>query len=82
MQNKLEVVTVRTEEAEGRISEIEEKLMEKDEAEKKQDKKILDYEGRIREVSDSKKYKNIRIIGVSEEEERGSGGRCTRTNYS
>ena len=40
MQNKLEVVTARIEEAEGRISEIEDKIMGKDEAEKKRDKKI------------------------------------------
>ena len=35
MQNKLEVVTARIEEVEGRIGEIEYKSMEKDEAEKK-----------------------------------------------
>ena len=34
MQNKLEAVTARIEEAEGRIGEIEDKIMEKDEAEK------------------------------------------------
>ena len=33
MQNKLEAVTAKTEEAEGRIGEIEDKIMEKDEAE-------------------------------------------------
>ena len=35
MQDKLEAVTVRTEEAEGRISEIKDKIMAKDEAEKR-----------------------------------------------
>ena len=40
MQNKLEAVTVRTEEAEGRISEIEDKIMGKDEAKKKREKKF------------------------------------------
>ena len=39
MKNKLEVMRVRTEESEGRLSEIEDKIMEKDEAEKKRDKK-------------------------------------------
>ena len=38
MQNKLEVGTARTEEAEGRIVDIEDKIMEKDEAEKKRKK--------------------------------------------
>ena len=42
--------------------------MEKDEAEKKRDKNILDHEGRIRELSDSMKQNNICIIGVPEEE--------------
>ena len=70
VQNKLEGVTARTEEAEGRIGEIEDKIMEKDEAEKKRDKTILFYEGRIRELSDSIKQNNICIVGVPEEGER------------
>ena len=41
MQNKLFSVTTRMEEAEGRISEIEDKIMENDEAKKKRYKKIL-----------------------------------------
>ena len=73
MQNKLEAVTARIEEAEGRISEIGDKLMEKDEAEKKEIKKILDQQGRIRELSDSMKHYNIHIKGVPEEEEREKG---------
>ena len=67
MHNKLEVVTARTEEAEGKISEIEDKIMEKDKA-KKKIKKILDHEGRIRELSDSMKWNNIHITGVPEED--------------
>ena len=35
MQNKLDAATARMKEAEGRISEIEDKSMENDEAEKK-----------------------------------------------
>ena len=72
MQNKLEAVTVRIE-AEGRIGEIQDKFMEKDEAEKNRDKNILDHEGRIRELSDSMKGNNIHIIGVPKEEERERG---------
>ena len=64
-------MTARMEETEGRISEIDNKIMENDEGEKKRDKKILDHEGRIRELSDSMKCNNIRIIGVSEEERKG-----------
>ena len=57
------------EEVEGRISEIEDKIMEKEEAEKKNFLN-LDHEGRIRELSDSMKWNNIAIIGVPEEKER------------
>ena len=71
MQNKLDAVTTRMEEAEERISEIEDKIMENDEAKKKRDKKILDHEGRIRELSDSMKWNNICMIGVPEEERKG-----------
>ena len=39
MQNKLDAVIARMEETEGRISDIEDEIMEKDEAEKKRDKK-------------------------------------------
>ena len=38
MQNKLDAVTARMEEAEERIGEIEDKIMENDEAEKKRKK--------------------------------------------
>ena len=54
-----------------RIGELEDKIMEKEEAEKKRDKKIQDYEGRIRELSETIKRSNICIIGIPEEEERG-----------
>ena len=53
MQNKLDAGTARLEEAEGGISEIEDKIMENDEAEKKRDRKLLDHKGRIRDLSDS-----------------------------
>ena len=62
------------EEAEERIGELEDKIMEKEEAEKKRDKKkIQEYEGRIRELSDAIKRNNIHIIGIPEEEEREKG---------
>ena len=40
MQNKLDAVTARMEEAEERIGEMEDKIMENGEAEKKDRKKI------------------------------------------
>ena len=46
--------------------------MEKEEAEKKI-KKIQEYEGRITELSDVIKQKNIHIVGILEEEERERG---------
>ena len=67
------MTTARTEEAEERIGELEDKIMEKEEAEKKRDKKIQEYEEQIRELSDALKRNNIRIIGIPEEEERGKG---------
>ena len=57
-------------EAEQQISNIEEKLMENNEAEKKRETKAKGYNLRIREISDSLKRNNIRIIGVPEDEER------------
>ena len=62
-------------EAEVRIGEIEDKIMENDEAEKKRDRKLLDHEGRIRDLSDSMKCGNIRIIEVPQEGDREKGAR-------
>ena len=56
-------------EAEQRISDIENKFMEKNEAEKKREIKAKEHDLRIREISDSLKRNNIRIIRVAEEEE-------------
>ena len=50
-------------EAEQQISDIEDKLMENNEAEKKMETKAKEHDLRIREISDSLKRKNIRIIG-------------------
>ena len=47
--------------------------MEKEETEKKRHKKIQQYKGRIRELNDEIKWKNILIIGIPEEEEREKG---------
>ena len=68
----MEATTAQTEEAEERIGELEDKIMEK-EAEKKRDKKIQECKERLRELSDIIKRNNVRIIGNPEEEERGKG---------
>ena len=47
--------------------------MEKEEAEKKI-KKIQEYEGRIRELSEAIKWNNTCIIGIPEEEEERERG--------
>ena len=69
----MEAATAQIEEAAGRIAELEDKILEKEEAEKKRDKKTQEDEGRIRELSDSIKGNNIRNIGIPEEEERKKG---------
>ena len=56
-------------EAEQRISDTEDKLIENNEAEKKREIKAKEHELRIREINDSLKRNNIRIIGLPEEEE-------------
>ena len=48
-------------------------MVENQETEKKRDKQLLDHEGRIWEINDTIKWINIRIIGISEEEERDRG---------
>ena len=67
----MEALTVCINEAEERISDIEDQMMENKEAEQKRDKQVLDHERRIREVSDTIREKKIRIIGIPEEEETG-----------
>ena len=54
--------------------------MENNEAEKERESKAKEHEIRIRELSDSLKRNNIRIIGVPEDEERVKGveGLCEK----
>ena len=70
----MEVTTAQIEETEERIGELEDKIMEKEEAEKKIKKKQpRSMRGKMRELSDALKRNNLRIIGIPEEEERGKG---------
>ena len=76
MQSKLEVLTTRVnevEEVEEQVSDIEDKLITKRETEEKRDKQLKDREDRLREINDSLRKKNLRLIGVLEGAERDRG---------
>ena len=60
-------------EAEKRISDIDDKFIENKKAEKKREIKAKKHDLRIREITDALKSNDIRIIGVAEEEEREIG---------
>ena len=67
----MDAAAARMDEAEQRISDIEVNLIENNEAEtKKREVKAKEHNLRIREISDSLKRNNFRIIGVPEDEER------------
>ena len=51
MQNQLEIVTMRIEETEERIGDIESKIMENNKAEKKWERQLLDHEEILRELN-------------------------------
>ena len=57
-------------EAEDRISEIEDRMVEINESERKQEKRMKRNEDNLRDFQDSVKHPNIRIIGVPEEEDK------------
>ena len=73
MQSQVEAIKTRMDKAEEWISDIEDKIMEKNDAEKKRKKKLLDHKGRLREPSDSTRQNNICIMGVPEEEKQEKG---------
>ena len=66
----MDAMAARMDEAEQRISDLEDEFMENNEAEKKRETKAKEHDLKIREISDSLKRNNIRIIGVPEVEER------------
>ena len=49
----MDTLTVRTNEAEERISDIEDQMTKNKEAEQKRDKQLLDHEGRIQMINDT-----------------------------
>ena len=56
--------------AEDRISEVEDRMIEINEAERKKEKRIKRNEDNLRDLQDNMKCSNIRIIGVPEEEDK------------
>uniref|UniRef100_A0A8C3W542 L1 transposable element RRM domain-containing protein n=1 Tax=Catagonus wagneri TaxID=51154 RepID=A0A8C3W542_9CETA len=73
IKNSLEAANSRIQEAEERISQVEDRLVEITNAEEKRDKRLKENEQSLRELWDNVKRTNIRIIGVSEGEEREKG---------
>ena len=67
IRNTLEATNSRIMEAEDRISEIEDRMVE---TERKKEKPIKRNEDNLRDIQDSVKCPNIRIIGVPEEEDK------------
>ena len=55
-------------EAEDRISEVEDPMVEINETERKKEKRIKRNEDNLRDLWDNVKRPNIRIIGVPEED--------------
>ena len=73
MQSKLDVLKARVNEAEKRISELDDEMIQKKEKEGTWLKKLQFQEFRIWEITDSIKHYNVRIICIPEgvEKERG-----------
>ena len=66
MQSKLEVLMMRVNKVEERVSDIEDKFMAKRETEVKRNRQLKDKEDRLREINDSLRKKTLRVIGVTE----------------
>ena len=60
-------------EVEERVSNTEDKMMARKEAEEKKRKTLKNHEERLREINDSLKRKNLHIIGISESAKRARG---------
>ena len=74
IKNTLEGTNSRTNsrivDTEDRISEVEDIMVEINESEQKKEKQITIHEDNLRDLQDNVKCPNIRIIGVSEEEDK------------
>ena len=73
MQSKLDALTARVNEAEERISELEDGMTEKKEKEGTWHKKLQFQEIKIWKITDSTEHYNVRITDIPEgvEKERG-----------
>ena len=72
MQSKLDALTARVNEAEERINELEDGLVEEKAKAETWLKKIQPQERRLQEITDSMKHSNVRIISIrGVEKERG-----------
>ena len=70
IKNTLEGKNSRITEAEDKISEVEDRVVEINESERKKEKWIKRNEDNLRELQDSVKPPNIRIIGIQEEDKK------------
>ena len=71
IKNTLEGTNSRITEAEDMISEVEDKMVEINETERKKEKKRIKRNVvNLRDLWDNVKHSNIRLIGVSEEEDK------------
>ena len=71
IKNTLEGTNSRSTEAEDRISEVEDRMVKINKAEKKKEKKrMIRNEDNLRDLWDNVKRPNIQLIGVPEEEDK------------
>ena len=70
IENTLDGINSRIHEAEERTDDLEDRAMESNQAKQMRERKIMQIENSLRELSDSIKHNNIHIIGIPEEEER------------
>ena len=70
IKNTLEGTNIRKMEAENMISEVEDRMVEINESERKKEKRIKRNEDNLRDLQDDMKRSSIRIIGVPEEEDK------------
>ena len=73
MKNKLEGINRRITEAEERVSDMDDKIVEITTTQQNKEKRMKRIEDSLRDLWDNIKRTNIRIIGVPEEEEKKKG---------
>ena len=73
IKNSLEGINSRITEAEERINDLEDKIVEITTAEQNKERRLKSIEVSLRNLWDNIKHTNIRIIGVPEEEEKKKG---------